>query len=104
MLWLLKNTGKTGKNLPVYTKGAHTHTQKKRSLKDLSNVYAMFLCDFCPYHFQWWTYSITAVGMYVLLSVRNKTSFCSISFEKISVLDSNFIHMYIVIKCRLSLI
>ena len=29
-----------------------------------------------------------------------KNGFRSISFEKVSVLDSNFIHQYIVIKCR----
>ena len=29
-----------------------------------------------------------------------KNGFRSISFEKISVLDSNFIHRYIVIKCQ----
>ena len=34
--------------------------------------------------------------------VRNKNGFHSIAFEKISVLDSNFIHNYIIIKCRSS--
>ena len=34
--------------------------------------------------------------------VRNKNGFRSISFEKISVLDTNFIHRYIIIKCRSS--
>ena len=33
-----------------------------------------------------------------------KNGFCMISFEKISVLDSNFIHRYIIIKCRSSMI
>ena len=33
-----------------------------------------------------------------------KNGFCLISFEKISVMDSNFIHRYIIIKCRSSLI
>ena len=37
-------------------------------------------------------------------SVRNKNGFRLISFEKISVLDSNFIHRYIIIKYRPSLI
>ena len=35
-------------------------------------------------------------------SVFNKNDFHSISFEKISVLDSNFIHRNIIIKCRSS--
>ena len=39
-----------------------------------------------------------------VLYVCNKDGFCSISLEKISVLDSNFIHRYIIIKCRSSLI
>ena len=29
-----------------------------------------------------------------------KNGFCAISFERISVLDSNFVHRYIIIKCR----
>ena len=45
--------------------------------------------------------SISAVCMYVH-PVRNTNGFRSISFEKISVLDSNFIHRYIIIKCRSS--
>ena len=59
----------------------------------------MFLL--CPRHFQWWVgrgaaYSITAVLTYIrpvcpVLPVCNKNGFHSISFEKISVLDSNFI-------------
>ena len=35
-----------------------------------------------------------------VLSIRNKNCFRSISFEKISLLNSNFIHRYIIIKCR----
>ena len=37
-------------------------------------------------------------------SIRNKNGFHSISFEKISLLDSYFIHRYIIIKYRSSLI
>ena len=44
-------------------------------------------------------YSITAVRTYVR-PVRNTNGFRAISFEKIGVLDLNFIHMYIIIKCR----
>ena len=72
----------------------------------------MFLC---PRHFQWvgggggavqggavgehGAYSITAIRMYVCLSGPSclyvaKNGFRLISFEKISVLDSNFIHVY----------
>ena len=50
-------------------------------------------------------YSITGVHMYVrpILSIPYVTNgFHSISFEKISILDSNFIHRYIVMKCRSS--
>ena len=49
-------------------------------------------------------YSITAVRTYVrpIRLVHNQNGFRSISFEKISVLDSNFIHRYIIIKCRSS--
>ena len=36
--------------------------------------------------------------------IHNKNGFHLISFEKVSVLDSNFIHRYIIIKCRSSLI
>ena len=35
-------------------------------------------------------------------SVHNITGFCLIAFEKICVLDSNFIHRYINIKCSLN--
>ena len=35
-----------------------------------------------------------------ILSVHNKNGFSSISFEKICVLVSNFIHRYIIIKYR----
>ena len=52
-------------------------------------------------------YSITAVGTYVcpvrpVHPVRNTNGFCAISFEKIGILDSNFIHRYIIIKCSSS--
>ena len=58
-------------------------------------------------------YCITAVRTYVRPSrpvrpvppvrpVRNTNGFRAISFEKISVLDWNFIHRYIIIKCRSS--
>ena len=43
-------------------------------------------------------YSITVVSMYVCV----QNGFRSLSFEKISVLDSDFIHRYIFIKCRSS--
>ena len=33
--------------------------------------------------------------------VHNTFGFCAISFERIGVLDWNFIHRYIIIKCRL---
>ena len=46
-------------------------------------------------------YSITAVGMYVR-PVGNKNGFHSISFENIKVLNSNFIHRYIIMKYRSS--
>ena len=36
--------------------------------------------------------------------VRNTNGFRAISFEKIGVLDRNFIHRYIIIKCRSNLI
>ena len=42
-------------------------------------------------------YSITAVCTYILF-VCKKNDFRSVSFEKISVLDSYFIHRYIIIK------
>ena len=35
-------------------------------------------------------------------TVHSKNGFRLVSFEKISVLDSNFIHIYIIIKCRSS--
>ena len=49
-------------------------------------------------------YSITAVHPSVLSvpSVHDKNGFRSISFEQISVLDSNFIRSYIIVKCRSS--
>ena len=34
-------------------------------------------------------------------SIRTKNGFRLISFEKISVLESNFIHWYIIIKCKI---
>ena len=37
-------------------------------------------------------------------SIHNKNGFRLTSFEKVSILDSNFIHRYIIIKCRSSLI
>ena len=40
----------------------------------------------------------TIVILKAFLSVRNKNGFRSMSFEKISLLDSNFIHRYIIIK------
>ena len=57
-----------------------------------------------PFSMEWvggGAYSITAVRTYVcpIHPVRNSNGFHSISFEKISVLDSNFIHRYIIIKC-----
>ena len=50
-------------------------------------------------------YSITTVSTCFRTSavrpyVPYKNGFCSIPFEKISVLDSYFIHRYIIIKCR----
>ena len=49
-------------------------------------------------------YSITAVRTYVHPSrpVRNTFGFHAISFERIGILDWNFIHRYIIIKYRSS--
>ena len=49
-------------------------------------------------------YSITAVRTSVpsVHPVRNTNGFRAISFDKIGILDSNFIHRYIIIKCRSS--
>ena len=47
--------------------------------------------------------SLLSVCTFVVF-VRNKNGIHSIFFEKISVLDSNFIHRYIIITCRSSLI
>ena len=41
---------------------------------------------------------------YNVTAVRMKNGFYLISFEKISVLDSHFIHRYIIIKYRSSLV
>ena len=56
-------------------------------------------------------YSITLVRTYVHMyvrtyvrPVRTKNGFRAISFENIGVLDSYFIHRYIIIKYRSSLI
>ena len=46
-------------------------------------------------------YSITLVRTYVR-PVRTKNGCRAISFEDIGVLDSYFIHRYIIIKCRSS--
>ena len=48
-------------------------------------------------------YSITAVCTYVRLSIHpicNTFGFRAISFERIGILDLNFKHRYILIKCR----
>ena len=37
---------------------------------------------------------------FINVEKKLKNGFCSLSFEKISVLHSNFIHRYIIIKCR----
>ena len=58
----------------------------------------------CPYHYQMEGVHIVSqlsICTYVL-SIHNKNGFCSISFQKISVLDSDFIHGYIIIKCKAS--
>ena len=63
----------------------------------------MFLL--CPGHFQWSGEGLHIVSLFVCTSIpsaRNKNGFCSVSFEKISVLDSNFIHRYIIINYRSS--
>ena len=67
--------------------------------------YTLFLC---PRHFQWGWWganSITAVRTYVrpvrpVCLVHNTNGFHVMSFEKIGVLDWNFIHWYIIIKWR----
>ena len=46
-------------------------------------------------------YGITAACMYVR-PIRNTNGFHVISFERIGVLHRNFIHRYIIIKCRSS--
>ena len=46
-------------------------------------------------------YSVTAVRTYIR-PVCNTNGFRAISFEKIGVLDLNFIHRYLIIKCRSS--
>ena len=66
----------------------------------------------CPRHFQWGSvgggaYSITAVRPYVrpvrpVRPVRNTFGFRAISFERICVLDWNFLHRYIIIKYKSS--
>ena len=43
-------------------------------------------------------------GDIVSLSIHTKNGFHSISFEKISVLDSYFVHRYIIIKYTSSVI
>ena len=55
-----------------------------------------------PAIFNGGAYSITAVRTYVrpVLPIRNTNDFRAISFEKIGVLNWNFIHRYIIIKCR----
>ena len=58
---------------------------------------------YAPAIFNGGAYSITAVRTYVH-PVCNTFGFCAISFERIGVLDWNFIHRYIIIKCRSSLI
>ena len=41
---------------------------------------------------------------FIVQSICTKNGFHSISFENISVLDSYFVHRYIIIKCRSTLI
>ena len=56
-----------------------------------------------PRHFQW-GHLVSPLSVRTSIRpvrpVRNTNGFRSIYFEKISVLDSNFIHGYIIIKCR----
>ena len=63
-------------------------------------MFVFFNC-YAPAIFSGGAYSITAVHTYVR-PVRNTFGFRAISFERIGVLDGNFIHRYIIIKCRLS--
>ena len=53
----------------------------------------------CPPHFQWGGYSIALVLTY-LHPIHMQNGFRAISFENIGILDSDFIHMHIIIKYR----
>ena len=88
-------------------------SDKIRSKLFYTEYLLVLLKDFlCPRHLLWGgAYSITLVRTSVLPYVRNsvhpvctKNGFRTISFENIGVLDSYFIHRYIIIKYRLSLI
>ena len=61
-----------------------------------------FLVFLCPTIFSGHAYSITPVCMCVcsIHTSSMENGFCSISFDKISVLDSYFIHRYVVVKYR----
>ena len=61
---------------------------------------------YVPAIFNGGPYSVTSVRTYVhpVHPIRNTFGFRAISFERIGVLDWNFIHKYIIIKCRSSLI
>ena len=95
----------------VYTHGIDNYSSKHQSqLQQVAFIFIFFMpLPFsmgghivCRCHFQWGIYSIIRPSIPPVLYVCNTDGFHAISFEKIGILDSNFIHRYIIIKCRSS--